>query len=83
MEIVLKNTWNSFKIKNLIFEFNSDNFSPIIIFFDFEVLESDEYLEKKEYQDIDLLIENNLPYTTLLKEILKKCEEIIEKSIDK
>ena len=82
MEMTLKNTWNTFKIRNLTFEFNNDSFSPIIIFFDFEVLESDEYLEKKEYQDIDLLVENNLPYTALLKEILKKCEEIIEKSID-
>jgi hypothetical protein len=28
-------------------------------------------------------IENNLPYTMLLKEILKECEKIIENTIDK
>lgn len=81
MEMTLKNNWNSFKIKNLIFDFNEDYFSPIITF-DFEVLKSYNYLEKTSFNNIEMQIENNLPYTMLLKQIFKKCEEIIEKSID-
>ena len=78
MKITLKNAWDSFEIRNLTFEFSDDNFSPITILFDFEVLESYEYLEKRNFQNVDLLIEKNLPYTTLLKEIFEKCEEIIK-----
>lgn len=81
MEMTLKNNWNSFKIKNLIFDFNEDYSSPIITF-DFEVLKSYNYLEETSFNNIEMQIENNLPYTMLLKQIFKKCEEIIEKSID-
>lgn len=81
MEMILKNNWNSFKIKNLIFDFNEDYSSPIITF-DFEVLKSYNYLEETSFNNIEMQIENNLPYTMLLKQIFKKCEEIIEKSID-
>lgn len=81
MEMTLKNNWNSFKIKNLIFDFNEDYFSPIITF-DFEVLKSYNYLEETSFNNIEMQIENNLPYTMLLKQIFKKCEEIIEKNID-
>lgn len=81
MEMTLKNNWNSFKIKNLIFDFNEDYSSPIITF-DFEVLKSYNYLEETSFNNIEMQIENNLPYTMLLKQIFKKCEEIIERSID-
>lgn len=80
--MIVQNNWYSFKIKNLIFDFNEDYYSPIITF-DFEVLKSYEYLEKTFFNNIEMKIENNLPYTMLLKEILKKCEDIIEKTIDK
>ena len=43
--MIIQNGWYSFKIKNLIFDFNEDYYSPIITF-DFEVLKSYEYLEK-------------------------------------
>lgn len=56
-------------------------FSPIITF-DFEVLKSYNYLEETSFNNIEMQIENNLPYTMLLKQIFKKCEEIIEKNID-
>jgi hypothetical protein len=82
MEMTLKNNWNSFKIKNLTFDFNEDYFSPVITF-DFEVLKSYDYLEKTSFNNIEMQIENNLPYTMLLKEILKECEKIIENTIDK
>lgn len=78
MKMTLKNAWDSFEIRNLTFEFNDDSFSPITILFDFEVLKSYEYLEKRKFQNIDLLVEKNLPYTALLKEIFEKCEEIIK-----
>lgn len=79
--MIIQNGWYSFKIKNLIFDFNEDYYSPIITF-DFEVLKSYEYLEETSFNNIEMQIENNLPYTILLKQIFKKCEEIIEKSID-
>ena len=79
--MIVQNNWYSFKIKNLIFDFNEDYYSPIITF-DFEVLKSYEYLEKTFFNNIEMKIENNLPYTMLLKEILKKCEDIIENTID-
>lgn len=79
--MIVRNNWDSFKIKNLTFDFSEDYSSPIIIF-DFEVLESYNYLEKTSFDNIEMRIENNLPYTMLLKQVFKKCEEIIENTID-
>ena len=79
--MIIQNNWNSFKIKNLIFDFNEDYSSPIIIF-DFEVLKSYNYLEETSFNNVKIQIENNLPYTMLLKKILKECEKIIENTID-
>lgn len=79
--MIVRNNWDSFKIKNLTFDFSEDYSSPIIIF-DFEVLESYNYLEKTSFDNIEMQIEDNLPYIMLLKQVFKKCEEIIENTID-
>lgn len=79
--MIIQNNWNSFKIKNLIFDFSEDYSSPVITF-DFEVLKSYNYLKETSFNNIEMQIENNLPYTMLLKEIFKKCEKIIENTID-
>lgn len=76
--MIIQNNWDSFKIKNLIFNFSEDYISPIITF-DFEVLQSYNYLEETSFNNIKMQIENNLPYTMLLKEIFKECQKIIDK----
>ena len=76
--MIIQNNWDSFKIKNLIFNFSEDYFSPIITF-DFEVLKSYNYLEETSFNNIKMQIENNLPYTMLLKEIFIEFQKIIDK----
>lgn len=76
--MIIQNNWDSFKIKNLAFNFSEDYFSPIITF-DFEVLKSYNYLEETSFNNIKMQIENNLPYTMLLKEIFEECQKIIDK----
>ena len=74
--MVLQNNWDCYKIENVIYDFSESNF--ITITFDFEVLKSYDYLENPKYSRIELVVENNLPYTMLLKKIFEKCEETID-----
>ncbi len=75
--MIIENGYNTYEIENLTFHFYEDYYYPSVSF-NFRVVHSCEYLYKTYFEDITITIEPNLPYTMLLKEILKKCEEIIE-----
>lgn len=73
----IKNNWDTFEIENLTFNFNKD-YHTIIVTFDFKVIKSYSYLEKTFFENIEMEIENNLPYTMLLEKIFEKCENTID-----
>lgn len=76
--MIIENQYNSYKIENLTFHFDMGYYYPVISF-NFSVVYSYKYLDKTYFEDVTIrMMEPNLPYTMVLKEILKKCEEIIE-----
>lgn len=76
--MIIENQYNTYEIENLTFHFDEDYYYPIVSF-NFRVIHSYNYLPKTYFEDVTIrTMEPNLPYTMVLKEILTKCEEIIE-----
>lgn len=74
--LVLKDNWNSFEITEISYDLTYEYYETIT--FNFKIIESFEVVQKKEYKNINIKIENNLPYSMILRKILNKCLEIIE-----
>lgn len=74
--LVLKDNWNSFEITEISYDLTYEYYETIT--FNFKIIESFGIVQKKEYKNINIKIENNLPYSMILRKILNKCLEIIE-----
>ena len=77
IKMIIKNEWDSFKIKNIVVEFNSETYLHTVTF-DFDVIKSYEWLPKKHFTGVELNLGNNLPLSMVLDLMFQECVKIID-----